>query len=272
MPPESLVGTNYFRSFDGTSLYYEVFGQGRPIVFVHGWTGNHSLWERTVHDLAFKFTTVAMDNRGHGDSGKPNSKYDFDEFSQDLKELIEYLDLHDVVLVGWSMGVSISLRYFERFGAHRVSKFVLMNGPIRLSSTGDFPFTMSREYLERLFEERTDNRAMREREFAQLGFYKPHPEASEWISLIYMKTPMHVAMKSVRHQMKLDMRSVLGQIEIPTLVCYGRHDPFYPTSLGDYIVSKMKHATLHIFEESGHYPFLEESAKFSNLLETFASS
>jgi non-heme chloroperoxidase len=257
VPEHRTPETNYFRSFDGTRLYYEKFGSGRPIVFVHGWTGSHSLWERTVHDLAPGFTTVAMDNRGHGDSEKPNSKYDFDEFSQDLKELVDQLDLSDTTLVGWSMGVSISLRYYERFGAHRISKLVLVNGPIRLSSAPDFPFTMSREYLERLFEERID---------------RPHPEASEWISSIYMKTPMHVAMKCVRNQLELDMREMLKRIEIPTLVCYGRYDPFYPASLGDYIVSRIENSRLEIFEESGHYPFLEESEKFSSVLEEFAGS
>ena len=72
---------NYFTSFDGTPIYFEDFGKGRPIVLVHGWTGSHSLWERTVYDLSKKFRTLALDNRGHGYSGKPNTKYDFDEFS-----------------------------------------------------------------------------------------------------------------------------------------------------------------------------------------------
>jgi len=262
--------SNYFQSFDGTPIYYEDFGSGKPIILIHGWTGSHSIWERTVHDLAKKFRVVTMDNRGHGDSGKPNTNYDFDEFSSDLKELIDQLELNGALLVGWSMGVSISLRYFERFGAHGMSKLALVNGPIRLASATDFPYTMSPEYLEKLFAERIDNRAMREREFARLGFYKPHPEATEWISSIYMKTPMYVAMKCVRHQIELDMREVLKEIDIPTLVCYGRHDPFYPTELGQYIVDRVKRSKLVIFEESGHYPFLEESAKFSKLLAELA--
>ncbi len=170
------------------------------------------------------------------------------------------------------MGVSICLRYFERFGAHRVSRLALINGPIRLVSTPDFPYAMTLDYLDKLFEERIDNRAMREREFAKLGFHKPHPEAAEWISSIHMKTPMMVAMKCVRHQLDLDMREVLKKINVPTLVCYGRHDPFYPVELGDYICKRIPHSRLEIFEESGHYPFLEESGKFSKVLEKFAGN
>jgi non-heme chloroperoxidase len=264
---------NYFSSFDGTPIYYEEFGSGKPVVLIHGWTGSHSLWERTVHDLARRnFRVFAMDNRGHGDSGKPNSNYDFDEFSSDLKELLDQNHLEDALLVGWSMGVSICLRYYERFGHHRLGKLALINGPIRLSSAEDFPYSMSREYLEGLFRERIDNRAMRERDFVKLGFYRPHPEAVEWISLIYMRTPMHVAMKCVRHQMELDMRKVLGAIEIPVLVGYGRHDPFYRTELGEYICKAVKSSRLEIFEESAHYPFLEESEKFSRILEEFGNS
>jgi non-heme chloroperoxidase len=260
--------SNYFSSYDGTPIYFEEFGSGKPIVLVHGWTGSHSLWERTVHDLVRRnFRVFTFDNRGHGDSGKPNTNYDFDEFSSDLKELIDQKQLEEVLLVGWSMGVSICLRYYERFGPHKVSKLALINGPIRLSSTPDFPYTMTREYLEQLFQERIDNRAMREKDFVKLGFFKPHPEATEWITSIYMKTPMHVAMKCVRHQLELDMREVLRKIEIPVLVGYGRHDPFYPVELGDYICKRIKHSRLEIFEGSGHYPFLEESERFSKLLE-----
>jgi pimeloyl-ACP methyl ester carboxylesterase len=264
--------TNYFYSFDGTPIYYEEFGIGRPIVLVHGWSGSHSLWERTVHDLSKNFRTVTLDNRGHGYSGKPNTNYDFDEFSSDLRELFDHRDLNDAVLVGWSMGVSICLRYFERFKDHRFSKLVLVNGPIRLASTPDFPFTMSREYLEQLFEERIDNRAMREREFVRLGFYKPHTEAVDWISSIHMMTPMSAAMKCVHHQMELDMRQMLRTISVPTIVCYGRHDPFYPVDLGTYIKDRIAGSKLVIFEESGHYPFLEESSKFSHMMEEFANS
>lgn len=269
MTSSSMEDPNRFVSFDGTALYYEEYGSGRPVILVHGWCGSHSLWERTVHDLAKKFRVVAMDNRGQGDSGKPNSNYDFDEFSSDLKGLIDYLELEKALLVGWSMGVSISLRYYERFRAHGISGLALINGPIRLSSTPDFPYTMSRKYLEKLFEERIDNRPMREREFARLGFYKPHPEATDWVASIHMKTPMHVAMKCVRHQIELDMRKVLKEIEIPTLVCYGRHDPFYPAELGNYIINQIKRSRLEIFEESGHYPHIEESEKFSKVLEEF---
>ncbi len=213
-----------------------------------------------------------MDNRGHGDSGKPNSNYDFDEFSSDLKELVDQNHLENVLLVGWSMGVSICLRYYERFGPHRLAKLALINGPIRLSSTEDFPYAMSHEYLEGLFRERIENRAAREKDFVKLGFFQPHPEAVEWISSIYMKTPMYVAMKCVRHQMELDMRKVLEEIEIPVLVGYGRHDPFYPVELGEYICKRVKLSRLEIFEESAHYPFLEESEKFSQLLEEFGNS
>jgi len=262
-------GINYIKSNDGTQIYLEEFGKGKPVIFVHGWTMSHSIWERQVHDLADRFRVVAFDNRGHGDSDKPNSNYDFDEFSSDLRSVLEQLDLSNATLVGWSMGVSISLRYLERYGDDRVSKLVLINGPIKLVSSDDFPYSMSDETVEKYFRERIDNRPMRERQFISSGFFTPHPEAINWLTEIAMKTPMHIAMKCVKHQAKLDMRNLLSRITIPVLVEYGRHDPFYPVSLGEYVSRSIRDSKLVIFENSGHYPFLEESEQFNKELSSF---
>ena len=265
---------NYFKSFDGTPIYFEQFGSGEPpIVFVHGWTQNHSIWERPVYDLSKKFRTVTMDNRGMGYSGKPNSKYDFDEFSSDLRELILKLDLKSAVLVGWSMGVSISLRYYERFGADRISKIALINGPIKLTSDAKFSHSnMTTSDLEKILKDRTDNRPARESKFLGRGFHRPNPVATAWLTQVALMTPMHVAVRCVENQAKLDMRDVLSKITVPTLVGYGRYDPFYPVSLGRYIRDSVKNSKLVIYEKSGHYPFLEESEKFSRDIEELALS
>jgi len=230
---------------------------------------SHSIWERQVHDLSTRFRTIVFDNRGHGYSSKPNSNYDFDEFSSDLYQLIEQLELKDVILVGWSMGVSIVLRYFERFKAKDLSKIVLINGPIRLTSTPEFQYTMSPETIERYFRERVENRLMNEKKFIASGFFRNHEDETNWLTQIALLTPLVVSMKSVRNQVNLDMRKALSDISIPVLIEYGRHDPFYPVELGYYILQRTRDSKLVIFEESGHYPFIEESEKFNQELVDF---
>jgi pimeloyl-ACP methyl ester carboxylesterase len=112
-------------------------------VLVHGWKGSHRLWDRTIVALQEHRRVVAFDLRGMGESDKPRCAYDFDELSDDLAFVLDALELDDVTLVGWSMGCTVALRHFER-AAPRVGRLMLINGPLRLTRTHDFPHATAR--------------------------------------------------------------------------------------------------------------------------------
>jgi pimeloyl-ACP methyl ester carboxylesterase len=77
--------------------------------------------------LAAGHRVVALDQRGHGVSDKPQHGLRMTRLGQDVSELIDHLDLHDVTLVGHSMGVSVSLAMFSMFGVDRVARFVAID-------------------------------------------------------------------------------------------------------------------------------------------------
>ena len=94
-------------------LYYEDWGHGQPIVLIHGWPLSHEMWEYQISDLVDAgFRVIAYDRRGFGKSSKPYDGYDYDTLSDDLKALLDDLDLQDVTLVGFSMGGGEVVRYF----------------------------------------------------------------------------------------------------------------------------------------------------------------
>ena len=108
-------------------LYYEDWGHGQPIVLIHGWPSSHEMWEYQINDLVdAEFRVIAYDRRGFGKSSKPYDGYDYDTFTDDLKALLDDLDLRDVTLVGFSMGGGEVVRYFSKHGGDRVSKAVLI--------------------------------------------------------------------------------------------------------------------------------------------------
>lgn len=78
---------------DGTIIYYEDFGEGSPIVFVHGGAATHSLWEHQVYELADHFRAITYDHRGCGSSGKPRNGYTTNRLADDLYDLISTLNL-----------------------------------------------------------------------------------------------------------------------------------------------------------------------------------
>lgn len=107
-------------------LYFEDLGAGKPVVLIHGWPLSGRSWESQVPALINAgYRVITYDRRGFGQSSQPWTGYDYDTFAADLHKLIEYLDLKDVTLVGFSMGGGEVARYVGTYGTSRVKKAVL---------------------------------------------------------------------------------------------------------------------------------------------------
>jgi non-heme chloroperoxidase len=107
-------------------LHYEDHGSGSPVVLIHGWPLSGQSWENQVGALVEAgHRVVTYDRRGFGESSQPWTGYDYDTFAADPDALLNYLDLSDVTLVGFSMGGGEVVRYIARYGTARVSMAVL---------------------------------------------------------------------------------------------------------------------------------------------------
>lgn len=106
-------------------LYFEDLGSGKPVILIHGWPLSGRSWEGQVPALIEAgHRVITYDRRGFGQSSQPWNGYDYDTFAADLHKLIEHLDLHDVTLVGFSMGGGEVARYVGTYGTSRVKKAV----------------------------------------------------------------------------------------------------------------------------------------------------
>ncbi|WP_405105636.1 alpha/beta hydrolase [Paenibacillus sp. FSL K6-1217] len=128
---------------NGTSieLHYEDVGTGKPIVLIHGWPLSGRSWEKQVPALVEAgYRVITYDRRGFGQSSHPWNGYDYDTFAADLHALMLNLDLHDVTLVGFSMGGGEVARYIGTYGVDRISKAVLAGAvPPYLYKSSDNP-------------------------------------------------------------------------------------------------------------------------------------
>jgi non-heme chloroperoxidase len=136
--PYIKVGQENSGSID---LYYEDHGSGQPIILIHGYPLSGRAWDKQVPVLIDDGRRViTYDRRGFGKSSQPTTGYDYDTFAADLNTLLETLDLHDVILVGHSMGTGEVTRYLGSYGSQRVSKGVLISPiPPFLLQTDDNP-------------------------------------------------------------------------------------------------------------------------------------
>lgn len=108
-------------------LYYEDHGAGQPVVLIHGYPLDGHSWERQTRELlAAGYRVITYDRRGFGQSSKVGDGYDYDTFAADLNTVLETLDLHDVILVGFSMGTGELARYVGNHGHERVAKLAFL--------------------------------------------------------------------------------------------------------------------------------------------------
>src|SRR5207245_571174 len=122
-------------------LYYEDHGSGRPVVLIHGYPLSGRAWDKQVPVLLEEgHRVITYDRRGFGRSSQPTTGYDYDTFADDLRKLLETLDLRDVTLVGHSMGTGEVTRYLGRSGSGRIARGVLVSPiPPFLLQTSDNP-------------------------------------------------------------------------------------------------------------------------------------
>ncbi len=112
---------------DGAALFYKDWGQGRPVVLIHGWPLNADSWEHQAHHLARAgHRVIAYDRRGFGRSEQPWDGYDYDTLADDLAAVINSLGLRDAAIVGFSMGGGEVSRYMSRHGGRGVRKAALL--------------------------------------------------------------------------------------------------------------------------------------------------
>src|SRR5438445_5166723 len=126
---------------DGTEIFYKDWGNGRPVLFSHGWPLNADVWDDQLNVVAENgYRAIAHDRRGHGRSSQPWDGNDMDTYADDLAAVIEALDLRDLVLVGHSTGGGEVAHYIGRHGTDRVSKVLrLCAVPPLLLQTDDIP-------------------------------------------------------------------------------------------------------------------------------------
>ena len=113
-----------YEQCNGADLYFEDEGSGTPLVFLPGVMTGVRFFTHQLASLSDEYRTIALDYRGHGRSEKTETGHTVPQYARDLHAFLDQRDLHDVILVGWSMGALVSWEYIDRFGADRVQALV----------------------------------------------------------------------------------------------------------------------------------------------------
>ncbi|WP_320781113.1 alpha/beta hydrolase [Streptomyces sp. CRN 30] len=246
---------------DKVEIFYKDWGSGRPVVFIHGWPLNGDAWQdqlKAVADAGFR--GIAHDRRGHGRSTPVYAGYDFDTFADDLSDLIEGLDLHDVTLVAHSMGGGELARYIGRHGTGRIHSAVLLSAVTPLMAQGpDNPEGVPASVLDGIKAGIVKERSQFWQETA-VGFFSANRDGNKvtqgnkdafWY--MAMQQTITGGVDCVDAFGYTDFREDCRKFDVPTLIVHGDDDQVVPIDATARKAAQLiPGATLKVYEGGSH--------------------
>jgi pimeloyl-ACP methyl ester carboxylesterase len=264
-------------SDDGGSISVISRGSGPPIVLSHGVTLSVRTWVKQMETLpAAGFRTVAFDHRGHGASSVGSSGHALDTLADDVRCVLDGLDLTDAVLVGHSMGGVAAQLFCLRHpdvAAHRLSGIVLLSTLSRTAVSGNAVLLRLLEQLAGLTLDASG--AMKARNLgllvARLGFGKdPQPSHVELTRQMILGCDPGTRKAAPSALLGLDLTKELSAIHVPTLVVCGTNDVITPPAESRRLARRIRGARLELVPGAGHMLMLERAELVDDLIVQFA--
>ena len=250
---------------DGVRLHYDESGTGKAVVLIHGGGLSNIWWERNLPELSRRFHVIAPDTRGCGRSQRTPWGHRTARYAADVREIVHALGLHDVTLVGWSIGARTCYSYLELFAAHRLRAVVLVDETVHTSVHNPRPPSSEQQPGESDRDHR--RRSMRTMLGPVYGLQACDDEIDRLVDSASSYAPAGETLRPDYHAQ--DWRPLCPAIKVPVLVTTGRHSGALPGCR--YAADHIPGARLEIFEDSDHAPFYSEAEKFNRALADFVS-
>lgn len=264
-------------SADGAKIHAVERGSGLPVVLAHGVTNDHRTWFHQLEDLPSRgIRAVAFDQRGHGRSSVGDAGFGVGPLAEDLRAILEELDLRNAVLVGHSMGgmgVQALACHFPEVVEERVAGLVLVG-----TSSHALRFWRSIDRIPERFLHGSEAWFDRLMLHDDLGYLttrlglgrRPHSSHVELVRRMVLECPLDTRGRATRALMGYDVRGLLGDVAVPVLVVCGTRDVLTPVAASRRIVEALPTAELRLLRGSGHMPMLEAADQVTDLIAEFA--
>ena len=265
-------------SADGAMINVVEAGAGPPIVLVHGVTLSVRTWVRQFPALSAKgFRVVAFDQRGHGASIVGSQGHGVAQIGDDVRAVLDALDLHDAILVGHSMG-GVAVQSFVT--AHPAVARERVRGIVLLSTLCRTPVgsqsTQLRTAIERVTRRTPDTTRLWNTKnlgflLARIGFGRePYASEVDLVRQMLRDCPNDTRVAAPRSLIGMDLSQQIVDIALPTLVVAGTADAITPPFHARQIHEAIPNSRLEIVEGAGHMIMLEQPDRLHELIHDFA--
>jgi pimeloyl-ACP methyl ester carboxylesterase len=226
---------------NGINIYYAEYGQGSPVILLHGGLANADYWGNQIKALAPYHTVIVMDSRGHGRSTRNSQPYGYDLMADDVVALMDVLKVPKGDIVGWSdggiLGLDLAMRYPDRVGKIFAFAANTMTSGVKDGAAKNPTFAAYIERARREYEVYSATPKEYEAFVAQIG--KMWATQPSWTD------------------------TQLRAIAAPVLVVDGDHDEAIKREHTEYIASVIPGAGLLILPNTSHFAFLQDPELFN---------
>jgi pimeloyl-ACP methyl ester carboxylesterase len=233
---------------DQAIVHYEALGRGRPIVFLHGWVGSWRYWISSMQVASTSFRAYALDLFGYGDTAHDDRRYSLDQQAALLSRFLDEMGIGKIAIIGHGLGALVGF-YFASQHPGSVDRIMAVNSPLDFNSVNAKLRTSSAAELVDWLSSRT-------------------PEATTALSDASKSDPRAVAASMSSFQSD-SLFTQFRYTDVPCLLVYGQNDPSISVPPAENNSSLSSHMHQINLEGSGHFPMLDETAKFNRLLIDF---
>ena len=255
---------------DGVEIGYDDIGTGVPVVFVHGFPHNRTLWAPQVSALVDRARCIAPDLRGFGESSK-HGPFSMDQYADDIAMLLRGLGIERAVVAGLSMGGYVAFSLWRR---HRA----LVRGLVLADTRAGADSEETREKRRALMDVARTRGAGAVADGQITGMLgkttrEKRPGLIDEVHRMMESASVEGIVGALEAMMaRADSTETLATIDVPTLVVVGSEDVLTPPSEAEILHDAIRGSRLEVIANAGHVSNLERPAAFNHVLTEFLAS
>jgi len=233
---------------DKEIVHYEVLGRGRPVIFMHGWVGSWRYWVPAMQAVSASYRAYAIDLWGFGDTAKSKKRYSLLQQVALINSFMEQMGVARVALIGHGLGAAVALLLAQSYPKviDRVMAVACPMDETRLSAR------------------------LRSGSSVELAdWLLNHSAITEPARVDAPKADLPAIQNSLTELASTGLRKLLSNLPVSCLLVHGQNDPAVELPRLEDQVSMPEQTHTIIFEQSGHFPMLDEGTKFNRLLIDF---
>ncbi len=261
----------HLKAQSGIEWHYDIEGEGRQLLFIHGWGVDKRIWRQQSKHFADYYKVMTVDLPGHGKSSW--EKVELQGMAEDLKLLLEETQFDNVTVVGSSLGGLVALKLYE-LAPNSIQRMIFVGAMPKFSKSEDYPYGLDIEKIRKLGGHLQSDYPSIINVFFRSLFTKQERQTRrfKWLQRFRQNIDMPMRQALVEYLdilEKEDLREVLKKVNVPVQFINGREDEICCKEAVVLLKELSPKSQFDFFEQCGHFPFLSKPHEFNEVLGSF---